>query len=72
MQGWIYVFDHPFFQITRGDGRFRLERVPPGNYRLEVAQSAGELFASQHIQVEANQTVRVDLILTPSNRSAAD
>jgi plastocyanin len=72
MQGWIYVFDHPFFQITRGDGRFRLERVPPGNYRLEVAQSAGELYASQLVQVEASQTVKVDLILTPANRSAAD
>jgi len=72
MQGWIHVFDHPFFQITRGDGRFRLQRVPPGNYRLEVAQSAGELYASQLIQVEANQSVKVDLILNPANRTAAE
>jgi plastocyanin len=72
MQGWIYVFDHPFFQITRVDGRFRLENVPPGNYRLDVAQSAGELHASRVLQVKPNRTVKIDVILTPADRSMAE
>ncbi len=72
MQGWIYVFDHPFFQITGIDGRFRMENVPPGNYRLDVAQSAGELHASRLVQVKPNQTVKIDVILTPADRSAPE
>ena len=72
MQGWIYVFDHPFFQITRVDGRFRLEDVPPGDYRLDVAQSAGELHASRLIQVKPKETVKIDIILTPTDRSAGE
>jgi plastocyanin len=70
MQGWIYVFDHPFFQITGRDGRFRLENVPPGDYRLEIAQSAGELHASRLIQVKPNQALKIDVILTPADRPA--
>jgi plastocyanin len=72
MQGWIYVFDHPFFRTTGVDGRFRLDNVPPGDYRLDVAQSAGELHASRVIQVKPNQTLKVDVILTPADRSAAE
>jgi len=72
MQGWIYVFDHPFFQITRVDGRFRLENVPPGDYRLDVAQSAGELHASRLVHVAPHQTVKIDIILGPADRSAAE
>ncbi len=72
MQGWIYVFDHPFFQTTGIDGRFRLENVPPGEYRLDIAHSAGDLHASRLVQVEPNKTVKLDLILTPADRTAAE
>jgi len=72
MQGWIYVFDHPFFEVTKSDGRFRLEHVPPGDYRLEVAHAAGELQASRAIHVEPKTTVKIDFILTPADRSPAE
>lgn len=32
MQGWIGVFDHPYFAVTGADGAFALENVPPGTY----------------------------------------
>jgi len=72
MQGWIYVFDHPLFQTTGVDGRFRLKNVPRGEYRLDIAHSAGDLHASRLIQVDPNKTVKLDLILTPADRSAAE
>lgn len=72
MQGWIYVFDHPFFQMTGVDGRFRLKNVPPGEYRLDVAHAAGDLHASRVVQLDANKTVQLDIILTPADRSAAE
>jgi plastocyanin len=71
MQGWIYVFDHPFFQMTQVNGRFRLENVPPGDYRLDVAQPAGELHASRPVQVKADHATKIEIILTPADRSEA-
>jgi plastocyanin len=72
MQGWIYVFDHPFFQVTKNDGRFRLEHVPPGDYRLDVAHSAGELHASRPVHVDPKAVVKIEIILTPADRSPAE
>jgi plastocyanin len=72
MQGWIYVFDHPFYEVTRSDGRFRLQHVPPGDYRLEVAHAAGELQASRPVHVDAKGVVKIDFILTPADRSSAE
>jgi plastocyanin len=72
MQGWVYVFDHAFFKTTGVDGRFRLDSIPPGDYRLDVAQSAGELHASRVVQVKPNQTVKLEIILTPTDRSTAE
>ncbi len=59
MQGWVYVFDHPFFQVTGPDGR----------YRLDLAHSAGDLHASRQIEVKANETLRLEIVLTPEDRS---
>jgi len=71
MQGWIYVFDHPYFQVTDVDGRFRLENVPPGDYRLDLAHSAGDLHASRTLQIKPNQTLKIEIVLTPTNATAA-
>ena len=31
---WIAVFDHPYYAVTGADGRFAMDSVPPGTYRL--------------------------------------
>lgn len=36
MQGWIGVFDHPYFAVTGPDGAFSLPNVPPGTYVIAV------------------------------------
>jgi len=33
-RGWIQVFDHPYFAVSNSDGRFAIDSVPPGRYRL--------------------------------------
>ncbi|MBC7791265.1 MAG: hypothetical protein H7Z74_15065 [Anaerolineae bacterium] len=34
MQGWIQVFDHPYFVVTGSSGDFQIDNVPAGRYRL--------------------------------------
>jgi len=40
MSAWIGVFDHPWFAVTREDGSFTIEHVPPGSYTLAAWQEA--------------------------------
>jgi plastocyanin len=67
MRAWIYVFDHPWFQLTQKDGRFRLENVPSGEYTLGIVHPAGKLRRTQHIQVKANQTTPLEISLSPDD-----
>ncbi len=36
MNGWIYVFPHPYFAVTDEKGTFSIKNVPPGDYTLEL------------------------------------
>jgi hypothetical protein len=36
MNGWIYVFDHPYFAVTDETGAFTIKDVPPGEYTVEI------------------------------------
>jgi plastocyanin len=69
MQAWVFVFDHPWFQLTSTDGRFRLEKIPPGTYQLEIAHPAGDLEWSKRIEVKAGKTVTIDIRVSPDNLS---
>jgi len=67
MRAWIYVFDHPWFQLTHKDGRFRLENVPVGEYTLGVVHPAGKLRRAQHIRIKANETTPLEISLSPDD-----
>jgi len=34
MSGWIFVFAHPYFAVTDEDGKFTIEKVPAGKFRV--------------------------------------
>ena len=36
MVAYVYVVETPFYGVTRGQGRLRLDGLPPGEYRVEV------------------------------------
>src|SRR5438552_6952223 len=36
MKAWIVVTEHPFYAVSDAEGRFRLEGVPPGRYKLRL------------------------------------
>lgn len=67
MRSWIYVFDHPYYQVTSTDGRFRLTNVPPGEYVLEMIHPAGQLQIRRKINVEPGKTTQLDLVVSPDD-----
>jgi len=67
MRAWVFVFDHPWYQVTGKDGSFRLVNVPPGEYQLELAHPAGELHAARPITVKPDETVTVEFPLSPDD-----
>src|SRR5205085_8104343 len=34
MHGFLFVFAHPYFAVTDEDGKFTIEKVPAGKYRI--------------------------------------
>jgi hypothetical protein len=36
MNGYVRIFDHPYYAVTDEDGAFTLSNAPIGNYRLVV------------------------------------
>lgn len=67
MQAWIFVFAHPYFQLTGVGGEFRIADVPPGEYELETFHPAGNLRVARRIMVRAGETTQIDVSLSPDN-----
>src|SRR5215471_20540517 len=36
MSGYVFVANHPYVSVTRDDGEFVIEGVPPGTYRIKM------------------------------------
>lgn len=62
MNAFILVFSHPFFSMTDQDGRYEIEGVPPGAYRV-VAWHEGEASDPQPVTVVDGSTTELDFTL---------
>lgn len=71
MRGWVFVFDHPWFRVTSRDGQFQWENIPPGTYRLEMIHPAGRLEWRSEIEIKANETIRLEIVVSPDNIRAS-
>jgi len=65
MNGYVYVFNNPYHQVTAADGAFRLENVPAGEYELAVWQ---EHLKEQYfkVKVKAGETTNLSVELAPA------
>ncbi len=41
MNGWVRIFNHPYFAVTDADGKFEFKNAPAGTYRLMVWHGSG-------------------------------
>lgn len=67
MAAWIYVFDHDAFAVTAPDGRFEIDDVRPGRYRVAVRQPSGPLARDLAIDVRAGTPTRLDVRFTDAD-----
>ena len=41
MNGWVRVFDHPYFAVTDENGAFTMPKAPAGDYKLVIWHGSG-------------------------------
>jgi plastocyanin len=62
MNAFILVFDHRFFAVTDENGRFRIDRVPPGTYQV-TAWYEGVAQQTQAVTVAPGAGAEVNFVL---------
>jgi Polysaccharide lyase family 4, domain II len=68
MNGWIYVFDHPFFAVTDESGAFTIKDLPTGEYTVELwhepadGQGSG-VRTTAKVKVSDGSTAKLELTM---------
>jgi plastocyanin len=62
MNAFILVFSHPYFAVTDGDGRYFIDNVPAGTYRI-VAWNEGTASEPRSVTVSEDATADVSFSL---------
>jgi hypothetical protein len=65
MKAWIAYIPHPYFAVTDENGKYTIENVPPGTYKLAYWQEACGTNKDQPVSVtvEAGGTATQDFTL---------
>jgi hypothetical protein len=62
MSAFILVFNHPFFDVTGTDGRYRIDAVPPGTYSV-VAWNEGLASEPKSVTIADGAIAELDFAL---------
>jgi hypothetical protein len=61
MQGYIYVFDHPYAAVSDESGKFVIENIPPGTYNVKAWHEALGTVELADVRVEAGKANNIRL-----------
>jgi hypothetical protein len=64
MEGFVYIFDHPYVTITDENGRFVINDVPPGVYTVEAWHESLGTKSISEVTVQSGKTVAIKLQFT--------
>jgi len=61
MQGWIYVLEHPYYDVTDKSGKFRIGSISPGKHQLSIRQPDVGYRHSREIEVLAGKATKLQI-----------
>ncbi len=61
MQGYVYVFDHPYATVSDESGKFIIDNIPPGTYNVKAWHEALGTVGLADVRVEAGQANEIRL-----------
>ena len=61
MQSWGWIVDNPYYAKTKRDGRYLIDRIPPGNYRV-TAWHPHMKPVTREISIPPNGEVSLDFV----------
>lgn len=68
MRAFVFVFDHPWYDVTPASGKFKMPEVPAGAYDLEMVHPAGGLSWRKRIEIKPGETLKVDIRVSPDDK----
>ncbi len=66
--GYVAVFDQPYFAVTQANGSFRIDSLPPGRYTLMAWQERMPRPVAQQVDVAAGKETKVTIKLPVTDR----
>jgi len=72
MFSWGLVVKNPYFSITKEDGKFEIDNVPPGEYILSAWHAGMNTFLEQKVIVKAQKSISTNFeYQAPEGRRSA-
>jgi plastocyanin len=59
MKAWVYVLEHPWFDVTDAQGKFTIKDVPPGTYTLWLHHADTGKEEKRQVEVKSGEAVKL-------------